>query len=276
MVGVPKTGFVLIALVMLGAGSFLNIFDQLRGKKVRPVTAGKRESTARELFSPLKQYTAPYDQIKYRSVIDQSYLQAPTSGDRLVEQGEFAGVYNQYFYVPDEGDRWMTFEVSGKDGRSELRQVDIWSTNDTAYAHGMRGHLVVEQTEVDQITFMQIHDRVVTINRPLLRMVWMASFQGVEDAYWAFIKSDACPECRNYDKYMLAPRTAMKVEFEVLVKQSKLTITVNGAVAPQINNYDVNYWNHLKSYWKAGVYNNWNNGTGKVKFWTLDFYTIPL
>eukprot|EP01059_Diplonema_ambulator_P005868 TRINITY_DN1564_c2_g2_i1.p1 TRINITY_DN1564_c2_g2~~TRINITY_DN1564_c2_g2_i1.p1 ORF type:complete len:246 (+),score=63.36 TRINITY_DN1564_c2_g2_i1:56-793(+) len=245
MVVVPNVGFAMIAVTMLAGGSLAN--------------------------------TAPYDQSKYRSVLDDSYLQAPTSV-RLVNQGEFAGVYNQYFYVPDEGDRWMTFEVSGKKHRSELRQASAWYLNDTVYVHKMIGHVVVESTEVEEVTFMQIHDvtgNENAINRPLLRLVWMASYRGVSNSYWAIIKADACAECYNYDKIVIAPHSATKIKFEIRVQESKLTVKVNGVAAPEIYNYDVSYWNHLESYFKAGVYNQ-ADGTGKVKFWTLKHYEFPI
>lgn len=59
---------------------------------------------------------APYDYAVYKAVIDDAYLQTPTS-TKLIGHGDFEGKYNQYFFIPRTGNAWMTFRVTGDHNR---------------------------------------------------------------------------------------------------------------------------------------------------------------
>jgi len=209
-------------------------------------------------------------------VLDDSYLQAPTS-TKLIAQGDFSGEYNQYFYIPGSGNKWMTFEVTGDHKRSELRQVSEWYGDDQSYLYKMIGEVLVEDPQdgdVDEITFMQVHDvtnNSNAINLPLVRLVWLRERDGISNHYWAVIKEDACKTCSNYEKIDLGAHSTSATKFEIRIKDSKLTIKVNGSANSDINSYDIGYWDHLENYFKAGVYNQ-DSGTGVVQFKTLKYY----
>ncbi|MCV2401463.1 polysaccharide lyase family 7 protein [Marinomonas sp. C2222] len=221
--------------------------------------------------------SAPYSTSRYQSVLDDSKLQAPGS-NTLIKQGDFAGAYNDYFYVPDSGNKWMTFEMTGYLARSELRQMDEWYSSDSSYTNKMIGEVEVinpEDGEVDEITFMQIHDvsgNSNAINKPLVRLVWERERDGIENHYWAVIKEDACKDCKNYLKVDIGEHKDDPVKFEIRVTDSKLTIKRDGATISGLNKYDIGYWDHLENYFKAGVYNQ-TSGTAKVQFKTLKYYT---
>ena len=221
--------------------------------------------------------SAPYDQTKYHPVLNDSKLQAPDSST-LINQGEFEGQYNQYFYVPDSGNLWMTFEVTGDHARSELRQITTWYTSEPTTINKMIGNTLIVDPQlgsVDEITFMQVHDVTDNgnaINKPLVRLVWMREYQGVEDHYWAVIKADACESCDNYDKIDLGEYRDSAVKFEIRLGNNELSIKRDDVTHSEINGYDVSYWGELESYFKAGVYNQ-TSGTGVVQFESLNYYT---
>lgn len=220
--------------------------------------------------------SAPYDQSKYQPVLDDSKLQAPDSST-LIDNGDFEGQYNEYFYVPDSGNEWMTFEVTGDHARSELRQMSTWFTSDSSVLHKMIGNvLVVEplEGEVDELTFMQIHDVTDNgnaINLPLVRLVWMREYEGISDHFWAIIKEDTCEDCENYDKIDLGEYRDSAVKFEIRVENNELSIKRDDVTHSEINKYDVSYWGELENYFKAGVYNQ-DDGTGMVQFESLNYY----
>ena len=92
--------------------------------------------------------SAPYDQTKYQPVLNDSKLQAPDSST-LINQGEFEGQYNQYFYVPDSGNLWMTFEVTGDHARSELRQITTWYTSEPTTINKMIGNTLIVDPQLE-------------------------------------------------------------------------------------------------------------------------------
>ncbi len=224
--------------------------------------------------------TAPYDLSKYQPVLDDSKLQAPTSST-LLPRGSFKSQYNQYFYIPDSGNQWMTFEVTGDHARSELRQITEWYTSDTSTLYKMIGNVLVVdpmEGEVDEITFMQVHDVTNNnnaINKPLVRLVWMRDYRGLSNHYWAVIKADACESCSNYDKIDLGEYRDSAVKFEVRIENNTLTIKRDSIAHPELNKYDISYWGDLESYFKAGVYNQ-DSGTGIVQFESLRYYAEPI
>ncbi len=224
--------------------------------------------------------TAPYSLSKYQSVLDDSKLQAPSSST-LIPRGSFNSQYNQYFYLPDSGNQWMTFEVTGDHARSELRQTTEWYTSDSSTLYKMIGNVLVVdpmEGEVDEITFMQVHDvtdNSNAINKPLVRLVWMRDYRDLSNHYWAIIKSDACESCKNYDKIDMGEYRDSAVKFEVRIENNKLTIKRDGITHPELNKYDVSYWGDLESYFKAGVYNQ-DSGTGIVQFESLRYYAEPI
>ncbi|MDF5570636.1 polysaccharide lyase family 7 protein, partial [Vibrio parahaemolyticus] len=68
----------------------------------------------------------------------------------------------------------------------------------------------------------------------------------------------------SYDRYDLGKADLNAfTRFEVKIGENTLTIKVNDE---QKVNVDVSYWQHLLSYFKAGVYNQFENGEAKVQF----------
>ena len=136
----------------------------------------------------------PYDVEAFRPVLDASKLQAPTSSPAKIDQGDFAGKSNEYFFLDDTGTR-LTFSVSGDSKRSELRQLSgDWDTATTTPQRLIARVKVFrpETRELKQFTFMQIHDKKDGdhgLNKPLLRLAWRASRSSKKDHLWAAIRT---------------------------------------------------------------------------------------
>lgn len=226
--------------------------------------------------------SAPYSYTKYDSVLDDSKLQAPDSDTVAIAQGEFEGAYNDYFYIPSSGNKWMTFQI-GPDVkmRSELRQMDDWYTSSSTY-HKMIGQvLLLEKGTVDEVTLMQVHDDS-EINKPLVRIVWYESQKETgassttTDAYFAVVKTGTCSSdtCSDYIKYKLADYSETStVKFEIKIVDNELTIKTNGVTNSHFDGYDVSYWADYPSYFKAGAYLQSDTDPDvQVQFYTLKYY----
>ena len=221
---------------------------------------------------------APYDLKKFRSVLDDSKLQAPKSSPTLINRGKFAGVSNEYFFLDPTG-QYMTFTVEGNGCRSELRQESgDW---DTASKKPQRliarvKVFVPQDKKLESFTFLQIHDKKTGdqgLNKPLLRVTRRDQRRGKKDHLWAVIRKP-----KDFDKPIslsnlasehidLGPRPKGFFDAEVRVQNSKMIVTINGQTKV---NMDVSYWDGLPNYFKAGVYNQ-DPGRSKVEFESLRF-----
>lgn len=221
---------------------------------------------------------APYDLKKFRSVLDDSKLQAPKSSPTLIDQGKFAGVSNEYFFLDPTG-KYMTFTVEGDSCRSELRQQPgDWDTaSKTPQRMIARVKVFVPQNkQPDSFTFLQVHDKKTGdggLNKPLLRVTRRDNRRGKQDHLWAVIRTP-----KDFDKPIslsnlgskhvdLGPRPKGFFDAEVHVQNSRMIVSINGQTKVDM---DVSYWDGLANYFKAGVYNQ-DHGRSKVEFESLMF-----
>lgn len=228
--------------------------------------------------APAQGQGAPYDVEKFRSVLDESKLQAPTSSPTMINQGKFAGASNEYFFLDKTG-QYMTFTVEGDSNRSELRQnTGDWDTaTETPQRMIARVRVLVpEDQKLEQFTFLQIHDKKngdEGLNKPLLRLTRRSDYRKTQDHLWAHIRTpENCDKpislanlaTKNFD---LGPRPEGFFDVEVRVQNSKIIVTINGRTKFDM---DVSYWDGLDNYFKAGVYNQ-NPGRSKAEFESLRF-----
>ncbi|MEM7627156.1 MAG: polysaccharide lyase family 7 protein [Planctomycetota bacterium] len=220
----------------------------------------------------------PYDLEKFRAVLDDSKLQAPTSSPTMIEKGQFEGQSNQYFFL-DETGRYMTFTVTGDSKRSELRQLSgDWhtSTSEPRRLIARVRLLVPEDKELNQFTFMQIHDKKNGdrgLNKPLIRLTWRRSRGGIKDHLWAAVRiPDDSTQPISLENLAtnhvdLGPRPEDFFDAEIQVHNSRMTVKIHGRVKLDM---DVSYWDGLNNYFKAGVYNQ-DPGTSRAEFETLRY-----
>ncbi len=218
---------------------------------------------------------APYNLRKFRSVLDGSKLQAPTSST-LIPHGEFDEQSNQYFSLDPTGTH-MTFTVSGDSNRSELRQMTgDWQTSSPTWQK-MIGRVKVDypaDTSMNQFTFMQIHDVTGGLNKPLIRLTWRRSRAGQDDHLWAAIRTPADPgrpiSLSNLDADWidLGPRPTGFFKAEIKVRDNTMKVKIDDVT---LISKDVAYWDGLDNYFKAGVYNQ-DPGTSTVWFDSLKYY----
>ncbi|MBB6428389.1 hypothetical protein HNQ40_000195 [Algisphaera agarilytica] len=229
-------------------------------------------------LQPASSQAVPYDLEQFRSVLDDSKLQAPTSSPTKINQGKFRGAANEYFFL-DESKRYMTFTVTGDSKRSELRQMtgdwDTATQTPQRLLARVRVH-VPETPGLEQFTFLQIHDKKSGddgLNKPLLRITRRGDYRKTQDHLWAAIRIPQDPSkpisldnlaTKNID---LGPRPDGFFDAEIVIHQGRMVVTIEGETKVDM---DVNYWNGLPSYFKAGVYNQ-DPGTSKVEFESLVF-----
>ena len=66
-----------------------------------------------------KTNSAPYNQKKYREVLNSAHLQAPDS-HIAIQAGRFDGEYNEYFYSPDDENKYLTLTITGTVTRKNM------------------------------------------------------------------------------------------------------------------------------------------------------------
>jgi len=135
--------------------------------------------------------------------------------------------------------------------RSEVRFLDEWRVSTRKPKILEADVRLFPLNSNREFTFMQIHvdARNGGLNKPLLRLVWMKNYKGVENHIWAIILGDSSG--RVYEKIDLekTPCDFFKIKIEVL--KSKLKIWFNGKVKIV---KDVGYFEKYKNYFKLGVY----------------------
>lgn len=259
------------------------------------------DSTSAAVTSELNSSTdasAPYSYTAWQSLLERANLQqSDPDGDEgnksdLVKAGQFADFYNEYFYY-DDSEEVLSFAMSGYKMRSELRMVDNFDTTGADYVLsarlkpiGIDAAMSNTSSANDAVTFLQVHNKgedesgTGYIPHPLVRIVYEANRNDLYGHYWAIIKNNSLdcsvdnpPDgCDNaYDRYDLGAADLNNfTAFTLTVGDSLLLISVDDQLKVS---YPIDYWSHLLSYFKAGVYNQFENGSALVQFDTLSYQT---
>nr|QIH43234.1 polysaccharide lyase family 7 protein [Vibrio ziniensis]QOT69927.1 alginate lyase [Vibrio ziniensis] len=200
-----------------------------------------------------------------------------------------SGYVDEYFYV-DKSSENLTFTISGHKNRSEIRVNQNFDTAEPNIERTLSASLqpiniqatLEKAVSGDEVTFLQIHNKGTDssghgyIPHPLLRITYEAERNGKYGHYWATIKLNAldcrtsveslASECSNaYKKFDLGEaKLKQMTDFDITVHESQLTIKVNNV---EKVNHNIQYWSHLLSYFKAGVYNQYDDGDG-INSWS--------
>ena len=230
-------------------------------------------------------------------------INAYCSKSDVVSAGGYAGYESEYFYV-DTNSGWLTFEMEGSSNRTELRFTENFLTDSSSKSYKLAAELlpispaesVGNSSDGKEITLLQVHNKGengktddTVLSHPLLRIVWdgesrkdEATSSSYDDAYWAIIKTNAY-ECSDtshdaYNKdgcddsyayyYLGAYDESNATSFEVVVGNEQMIISVDGTEKLDV---DISYWSDLYSYFKAGVYNQFEDGNSVVQFKTITF-----
>ncbi|CAN8073788.1 unnamed protein product [Agarophyton chilense] len=193
-------------------------------------------------------YTAPGKESKFRHVLDRSKLQSPDSSTAVKKPFEVA---DWYFYRDSSKD--MVFKMKGEKKRTELRQMTTGGDNSAWKVSGsekLTAELSIpnQPSGIDEVTFLQVHCGV----KPALRISWMRNFRGNEDAIVAILRLNA-NENGDTEKYYLGKRSSEMKDYVVLVKDSKIYVSIDGKkVGP--SPMKASFWKSYSCYFKAGVY----------------------
>ncbi|WP_457563118.1 polysaccharide lyase family 7 protein [Caminibacter pacificus] len=215
-------------------------------------------------------HDSPYSLDKFKPVLGISKLQAPQSSYNPLysrKYGDFADYSNRYFYLQD--DKYMVFYMCGNHNRSELRFKNTWKV-DTESEKTLKAEVkLFPLNEKKEFTFLQIHTdgtlkKVITINKPLLRIVWYKKLRGKKNHIWAVIRLGDDIFSR-YQKIDLGVMPKSFFDVKISVYKNVMKIFVNGVEKVNIN---VGYWAKYYNYFKAGVYLQ-DDGCAKVLFKNL-------
>ncbi|MGR5166101.1 polysaccharide lyase family 7 protein [Vibrio astriarenae] len=237
---------------------------------------------------------APYTLDSFKAIIKASKLQR---WDPTLEEGDKLDISNQtianedyfddYFYAYQASNQ-LVFKMSGYKNRSELRVEENFDTSEIGITRTLNASFkpvgiqeaIANSVNGDEVTFLQIHNKGEDetgngyIPHPLLRVVYEESRNGLTGHYWAVIKanavdcssdspyadSEACDSSNAYTRFDLGEADLNSfTNVELAVSESQLTISVNEL---EKVNLDISYWAHLLSYFKAGIYNQYDDGDG--------------
>ncbi len=236
---------------------------------------------------------APFSFTRYQNMLSNSSLQvSDPKGDTsnkttMVKNGAFSGYWSPYFYAQKETG-YLVFKMENYKMRSEVRELDNFSINETGVTRTLYAEVRLPEIDLvmanspadhDEVTFLQIHNKGTDtdgtgyIPHPLLRIVWEQERNSITGHYWAVIKTNAfdCTQKENlpycgssYTRYDLGAADLDNfTRFDVSIGSNTLAIKVNGDQKVAV---DVSYWEPLLSYFKAGVYNQFENGEAEVQF----------
>lgn len=251
----------------------------------------------------------PADFAKFQDILKVSKLQASDPAGKSGNKseyglnGQFDGVMLDSFYV-DKSSEALVFKMDGYKNRSEVRVYKNFNVGEADKFYHLSAEIKpinpsesvknTDKAKNDAITYLQVHNAGSVsadfpdgvsgegyIPHPLVRVVYEAERDGHEDWYWAVIKNNAVncgsksgnkgtQACKTaYVKLPLAPvATEGTDKFDIYVGDQKLVINLNGKTTV---NHDISYWKDLRSYFKAGVYNQFKNGESEAHFYKLTY-----
>ncbi|GLS89990.1 hypothetical protein GCM10007916_10570 [Psychromonas marina] len=247
---------------------------------------------------------APAQYAQFSPILAASKLQIsvpnakPGSKEEVAVDSNFTGIVNDNFYV-DKSSEAFVFKMEGYKLRNELRIMENFKTNDPNTIHRLSAELLLvdpynsikdSPKKRNEMTVLQVHNKgtvddgkhgVGYIPHPLLRVVWLGDRNGIKNHYWAVIKTNDLnckkmdgkvldPECKNsYAKIDLGAASPTEAtSFDISVGAEKLVIDVNGETKVD---HSLDYWTHMLSYFKAGVYNQFENGQSEAHFNKLEY-----
>ena len=247
----------------------------------------------------------PVNYPQYQHVLTESELQISDAEGKkgnkeyFALDGNFSGIVSPYFYV-DKKTEALVFKMKNDHRRNEVRVHKNFRTDlDNQFYTLSSAVKIINPEEAMknsdgkqvEITFLQVHNKGLddlgthNVPHPLLRVVWKRDLNGVKGHFWAIIKNNAviCKSkfgSKNKDKDFCKAENAYQqidlgkaptdkaTAFDITVGNKTLAIDVDGK---QLVKHDIDYWRHLLSYFKAGVYNQFKNGMSEAHFYKLEY-----
>ncbi|WP_024788376.1 MULTISPECIES: polysaccharide lyase family 7 protein [unclassified Lebetimonas] len=148
-------------------------------------------------------HDSPYSLDKFKPILNNAKLQAPTSKYNplySVKYGKFNAYENKYFYLQDND--LMVFYMCKKHNRSELRFKNNWYINDNKEKI-LYANLKIFPLNSNEFTFLQIHsdNNLCDVNKPLLRVAFIKKRNKIKNSIWAIIR--VSPYENGYKKIFL-------------------------------------------------------------------------
>lgn len=194
-------------------------------------------------------WAAPYTVAKFRPVLDRCKLQCPDSGTSVNNGTDLQNAASRFFHVANTNK--MEFYQSGKNNRTELRELSEWSTA-TTNARSLTARVKVQgvSPDMNEVTIFQIHESGAFPNEPLLRVSWIRYKYGLTNHVWSIRRTNVTSEACIYTDLGAPGNQYFKINITVIT--NRLTVTVNDAAL--VKNQGVGFWKKLTNYFKAGAY----------------------
>lgn len=253
-----------------------------------------------EFSNPSGQLGEPANYTQFANILSASELQISDPNGKkgnkeyFALDNDFTGIVNDNFYV-DKQSQALVFKMANDHLRNELRVQKNFRTDLPDHFYTLHANVEIlhplqsmanSTSKQNEITFLQVHNKGLddqgthNVPHPLLRVVWKENNQGVKGHFWAITKNNAvickgsfgkknkdkemCRADVAYSKIDLGPAPTDKgTDFTITVGNKTLAIDVNGQRKVEKN---IDYWRHLLSYFKAGVYNQFTQGESEAHF----------
>ncbi len=250
----------------------------------------------------------PANYTQFQHVLTESELQISDAEGKkgnkeyFALDGNFTGIVNQYFYV-DKKSEALVFKMKNDHLRNEVRVHKNFRTDLPNKLYTLSAEVEIidpvasmknSNSKQNEITFLQVHNKGLdnqgthNVPHPLLRVVWKEDAHSVKGHFWAMVKNNAvickgsfgkknkdkemCKADVAYKKYDLGKAPLNKATaFDITVGNKQLIIDVDGK---RLVEHDIDYWRHLLSYFKAGVYNQFTNGMSEAHFNKLEYKAL--
>ncbi|PMH44812.1 alginate lyase [Vibrio sp. 10N.286.49.B3] len=272
------------------------------------MSASSMVSAGVQFSNPGNKLGEPANYQQYDNILAASELQISDpegkkgNKDYFGLDNNYADIVNENFYV-DKSTEALVFKMKNDHLRNELRVQKNFRTDLPNEFYKLSSSVEIINPELsmknsdskqDEITFLQLHNKGLddqgthNVPHPLLRIVWKRDNNGVQGHYWAIVKNNAVickglfgqktkdkEMCRSnvaYSQFDLgkAP-TGEFTDIDITAGNKILAIDVNGERKLE---KDIDYWRHLLSFYKVGVYNQFTNGESEAHFNKLEYTEI--
>lgn len=213
----------------------------------------------------------PFDLPKFREVLSESRLQAPSTSNALVSDGKFEGFSKPgRFYLKEDGSTLViSTEVEGRD-RTELRHNVHWSV--VGEEKSLSATLRFDEPQVTgkaRLNIVQIHikDFLGNDKGPLLMVSWREGQNGEDGRFVAKVRQDFLPKNKENKFYDLGPAPHEFTKIDVKIKEGILRIFINGEIMAED---DVSEFAAAPCYFKVGCY------TSGVKPHAVEFESLTI
>lgn len=213
----------------------------------------------------------PFDVPKFKEVLSECRLQAPSTSNAMVSDGKFEGFSKPgRFYLKEDGSTLVMSTANEGRDRTELRHNAHWSV--AGEEKSLSARLRFDEPQVTgkaRLNIIQIHikDFLGNDKGPLLMVSWREGHNGEEGRFVAKVRQDFKPKNKKNKFYDLGSPPHAFTDIDVKIKEGVLRIFMNGEMKFED---DVSEFAAAPCYFKVGCY------TSGVKPQAVEFESLTI